>query len=143
MKDTSKPLRLGVFALLSGHINVPVYDEKKVVTDSTKRLFVVLSTQQETPSDENDCTWINRSSIDIEIIQKSGSEVSKNDIDDLSNLILQILIPTPYTTPITSGNLQFQNAFIESIISRNVSLSETESVLIKVIRFVCYIVQQN
>lgn len=144
MRDTSKQLRLSVFNCLSGNLGgVPVYDEKKKVstTDST---FILLSTQQETPSDQNDCTWICRSSIDIEIIQKSGSEVSKDTIDDLSNTVLTLLLPTPGTTGLSPAyNLQFQNGFCESVISRNISLSETESILQKIVRFVVTIVQQN
>lgn len=140
MRDVSLPYRHAVFAVLSG-ISVPVYDEKRKVTD-TDPLFVLLSTQQQIPSDDNDCTWISRSSIDIEIQQRTGSEVSKDDIDNLSNEILGLLIPTPWNTPLTSPNLQFQNAFAESIISRNASITETDTIIIKVIRFVCTVTQQ-
>lgn len=142
MRDTSKQLRLAVFAALSG--NVPgyaTYDEKRAVA-ATAAKYILLSTQQETPSNDNDCTWITNSTIDIEVVQKTGSEVSKDDIDEASNTILAILIPTPWVTPLTSGNLQFQNATVESIISRNLSLTETESVVIKVIRFAVTITQQ-
>lgn len=119
------------------------YDEKKSVLASDK-IFALLSTQQETLTDENDCTWITRSSIDIEIYQKTGSEVSKDLIDDLSNAILVRLMPTPQTTNIIDpSNLQFCNHRIDSIISRNISLSETESVLEKIIRFSVQIIQQT
>lgn len=142
MRDTSKQLRLAVFALLNG--NVPgyaTYDEKRLVS-STANKYILLSTQQETPSNDNDSAWINTSSIDIEIVQKTGSEVSKDDIDEAANTILSILIPTPWNTPLTSGNLQFQNATVGSIISRNLSLSETESIITKVIQFSVTITQQ-
>ena len=142
MRDISKPYRLAVFTALSGNVTVPVYDEKRLIS-ATDTTFVLLSTQQQTPQEENDCTWISRASIDIEVTQKTGSEVSKDDIDDISNLICGILITAPFYTTLTSTNLQFQNAFIESIISRNLSISETESVLIKIIRFVCTVTEQN
>lgn len=141
MRDTSKQIRLAVFTALTGNIGYPVYDEKRLVS-ATDDIFVVLGTQQEVPTNDTDCTWINRSAIDIEIQQRTGSEVSKDTIDDISNAILTILIPVPFVTNIMSVNLQFQLANVDSIISRNVSISDTESVLVKVIRFVVTIVQQ-
>lgn len=142
MRDVSKPYRLAVFALLNG--NVPgwkTYDEKRKVSDTDVQ-YMLLSTQQQTPGDDNDCAWISQCGIDIEITQRTGSEVSKDDIDDASNAVCQILVPTPWNTPLTSGGLMFQNAFIESIISRNVSISETETIIVKVLRFVCTVTQQ-
>jgi len=94
------------------------------------------------PQEANDCTWVNRASIDIEIYDKTKSEVTKNTMDDISNEILTILLPAPYSTTITSSNLQFQNAFCESIISRNLAITDTESVMVKIIRFVCTITEQ-
>lgn len=120
-----------------------MYDEKRLVS-STASVYVLLSTQQEVPIEQNDCTWINSSSIDIEVYQKTGSEVSKDTIDDISNTILTLLIPTPSTNGLgSSSNLQFSGADCESVISRNLSISETESILIKIIRFVTTIVQQS
>ena len=118
-----------------------MYDEKRKV-QATDNTFIIFSTQQQTPQDENDCTWIHRCSIDIEIYNKTGSEVSKNTIDDISNTICEVLIPSVGVANITSANLQFVNAFVESIISRNLSLSETESVIVEVIRFVVQTTQQ-
>lgn len=144
MRDTKKQLRLAVFSCLSGNLGgVSVYDEKRKVT-ATDNTFVILSTQQETPSNENDCSWISRSSIDIEIYQKTGSEVSKDTIDDLSNTVLTLLMPTISTSGLTApANLQFCNPFCESNLTRNLSLSETESVLLGVVRFVITIIQQT
>lgn len=142
MKDTSKPFRIAIATALQGNIGANLYDEKRWV-QQTDTLFVILSTQQQIPSNENDCTWISRSSIDIEIIQKTGSEASKNDIDDVSNAICGLLVPAPFTTTITSSNLQFCNARVDSIISRNLAISETETILQKIIRFSCDIVEQS
>lgn len=135
---------MAVFACLNGNLGgVPVYEEKRLVSSSAS-VYVLLSTQQEVPIEQNDCAWINSSSIDIEVYQKTGSEVSKDTIDDLSNAILTLLIPTPSTNGLgTASNLQFSGADCESIISRNMSISETESILIKIIRFVVTIVQQS
>lgn len=143
MRDVCKQHRIATFTALNGNLGgINLYDEKKKV-GQTDTLFVVFSTQQQTPTDDNDCTWISRNTLDIEIIQKSGSEVSKDVVDDLSNLILSILLPTPGVTNITSGNLQFGYARAESIISRNLSISDTESIIQKIIRFSVTIVQQS
>jgi len=142
MRDLSRPYRLAIYAVLNGVISVPVYDEKKKVA-STETTFVILSTQQQTPVEENDCTWISRCSIDIEVIQKTGFEVTKDDIDDISNQICGILLPSQGITPIESPNLQFTLPEIESIISRNVSITEPETVIVKILRFVCTIIQQT
>lgn len=143
MRDLSKPFRLAVFSVLNGNTGgIPIYDEKRLVS-STDNTFILLSTQQQTPQDENDCTWVSRLSIDIEVYNKTGSEVSKDTIDDVSNTILGLLLPTVGVSPISSGGIQFTYAFAESIISRNIGITETESVLQKVIRFVATGVQQS
>jgi hypothetical protein len=143
MRNNNKPIRIAIFTALTGNIGgINMYDEKRKVS-ATDNTFIVFSTQQQTPDpDTNDCTWISRNSIDIEVYNKTGSEVTKNTVDDIVNTICEVLIPTPFVTPITSANLQFTNAYVESIISRNLSLSETESVMVEVIRFVVQVTQQ-
>lgn len=133
-----------MFTCLNGNLGgVKVYDEKKKV-GATDDIFVLLSTQSESPTEDNDCAWITRSSIDVEIIVKTGSEVSKDTIDDLANTILALVKPTVSTHGlVTPSNFQFQNLFCESSISRNISLSETESILSKILKFTCTIVEQS
>ncbi len=147
MRDLSKPFRLAVFSVLNGNTGgIPIYDEKRLVS-ATDNTFILLSTQQQTQQqtqeEVNDCTWVSRLSIDIEVYNKTGSEVSKDTIDDVSNTILGLLLPTVGVSPISSGGIQFTYAFAESIISRNIGITETESVLQKVIRFVATGVQQS
>lgn len=141
MRDVSLPFRTAVAALLQGNISVNCYDEKRWV-QATDTQFVLFTTQQQTPRDDNDCTWISDNSIDIEIYDKTGSEASKNDIDNIANEILAILIPAPFVTPLASPNLQFGSA-VATIISRNLSTSETETILQKVITFSCVVTQQT
>lgn len=143
MRDTCKQLRLSVFNCLNGNLNGRnIYDEKKKV-GATDTMFVILSTQQESPIQDNDSTWISTSSIDIEIIAKTDSETSKDDIDELANLILSLVFPTRSTCAlIAPSNLEFQNAVCSRTITRNISLSETESILSKIITFTTTIVQQ-
>lgn len=144
MRDTCKPYRLAMFNCLTGNLGgINVYDEKRKVAD-TNTTFVLLSTQQETPTEENDCNFITRSSIDIEIISKTGSEVSKDTIDDLANLILQLVIPSVATSGLTApSGYQFHIPVCDRSISRNISISETESILSKILTFTTVIVQQS
>lgn len=141
MRDLSLPYRLAVAQVLDP-LSTTFYDEKRWV-QATDQVYGVFSTQQQTNMEENDCTFISRCSIDIEIIQKTGSEVSKDAIDMIGDEVCQALNPSPGVTPLTSGNLQFVLPEIESIISRNVSITENETVIVKIIRFVCTIVQQT
>lgn len=143
MRDNAKPLRVAVYTALTGNTGgINMYDEKRKVSASDNT-FILFTTQQQTPDEDNDCTWISKNSIDIEIVNKTGSEVSKNTIDDISDTILQVLIPSVGVCGLTSSNLQFGYAYCESIISRNLSFSETESVMVKIIRLVFQIINQT
>lgn len=137
MKDTQKILRHAVFNALNGNLtydgnNVPVYDEKKP-DNVTAKFFVLLSTQQEVDENTHD-TFITLSTIDLEIIHKTGSGVTKDAIDNVSELLLQILLPTPVTFGI-EGNADFQMTDIrrERTVTRVLEISPTESIIRKII----------
>jgi hypothetical protein len=146
MKDTQKILRQAVYDIINGQLsyngsNVPVYDEKRKVGQADS-LFVILGTQQETDDSTSDA-FITDSSIDIEIQHRTEFEVSKDAIDDVSNQILQILMPTPQTDGFLVQNL-FQITCVRrtSTISRNFSISDSVSIIAKIITISAKIVQQ-
>jgi hypothetical protein len=148
MRDTMKPVRHAVNAALGGNITyaanpVPVRDEK-IYTGESPKIYILLSTQQETDTDRTDCTWTTRSSIDLEFITRSGSEVSKDVLDDVSNDALELLIglPTSGLIPNPSG-FQITDVVRESAITRNITLTGTESILQKTVRIIFTILQQN
>lgn len=142
MKDTQKILRTAVFQMLNGNISIPVYDEKKRVT-SNARIYALLSTQQETDENPSDA-FITLSSIDIEIIHRSDFEVTKDSIDDISTEILQILIPAPTSDGLIVQNLfQITNVRRTSTITRQISVSDTDSIVSKIINITCHIIEQN
>lgn len=146
MRDTQKPLRAAVYQALGGNVNVggviPVFDEKKSVTSSAK-LYILLSTQQEVNSDTMD-TFMTQSFLDIEVCQQSGSEVSKDDIDDVSDAVYAILFPSPYQSGLTNPSLmQIQNLRREKTITRALEISATESILRKIITVSALIIQQS
>lgn len=147
MKGTKKIVRNGVFALLNNAITydsiaVPVVDEKQRNTTASN-LFIVLSTQQEVPEESNDHCFITRSSIDILVIQKTGTEVSKDAIDDVTEAITLILFPTPGAQPIAAvSGFQIHSGMRESSVTQAVELSATESVLQSITR-VSYLITQQ
>lgn len=154
MRNTKKALRKAVFDKLNGQlffvegeveIQIPVYDEKRWATGAEK-IFVLLSTQQETPSEfTTDCGFASRSSLDIEIIVKSSFEVTKDTQDDIEQMILDILFPGVYADVLQTDipGLLIQNLERESSITRNLSLSNSESIMQTVIRVSATITEQS
>jgi hypothetical protein len=142
-----KILRLAVFNVLNGavsynSITVPVADEKRRIPQ-TANLFIILGNQQET-DESPDAAFITNSSIDIEIHHKTDYEVSKDVIDDVSNSILTLLIPTPGTHGLPVQNLmQILSVNRASAASRNFAVTDSGSVVSKVITITCRIIQQS
>lgn len=147
MKDTKKILRHAVFAALDGQITynsaaVPVVDEK-VRSSEPSSLFIVLSTQQESPVERNSSSFITQSSIDIEIVQKSGAEVSKDAIDDVYEDILEIIFPAIGTLGLTvPSGFQFQEGFRESCATSFAVIDAAESIVAAKMRLTFIINQQ-
>jgi hypothetical protein len=121
---------------------VPHADEKKKITQSAN-LFIILGTQQETDDNTSDA-FITDSSIDIEIQHRTEFEISKDAIDDVSDQVLTALMPTPSTDGFPVQNL-FQILLVRrsSALSRNFSITDSQSVVAKIITITCKIVQQN
>lgn len=141
MKDVSKPYRLAIFTALNGHISVPVFDEKKSVP-STAKVYVLLSTQQSLPWEETQGTFTRRASIDLEICKRTDVEISKDELDDITDEILTVLF-TDYTsfnlTP--PAGMQFMEAHFDTEITRAFELSPTESIVRKIIKITTLIIQ--
>lgn len=146
MRDTMMVLRHAIADLLDGNlswqgVNVPVSDEKRRLGDDAV-MYVTFGTQQETPDNTSDA-FITDSTIDIEIIHKTEFEVSKDGLDTVANQILEILLPTPQTDGFMVQNL-FQITCVQrqSSITRNFSITDSKSVVAKIITISCKIVQQ-
>jgi len=139
---------MAVYNRINGNLtynsaNVPVYDEKKKV-GHTAKIYIILSTQQETPTESNDCTWITLSTIDIEVIARTEFEVSKDMIDDIADDIQDLLLPTKFTEgySVPSG-FEFANPRFTNTITQTLQISETESILRKILKFEVQIVEQQ
>ena len=122
-------------------VNVPVSDEKRRLNDNVN-FFVTFGTQQESEDNTSDA-FCTDSQIDIDIMQKTGFEISKDGIDTVSNQILEILMPTPQTDGFfTYNNVQILCVRRASAITRNYSITDSESIVSKIITITCKIVQQ-
>ena len=146
MKDTKKILRTAIYNALSAltynSISVPVVDEK-LESNQTADVFIILSTQQETPEENNDSIFITRSGIDIEIYNKTGTETSKDVVDDVYELMMEILMPTTQTIGLTiPAGFQFLNGQRESCVTQSFATSGTETIVVSRVKLVFTIVQQ-
>lgn len=140
MKDTMKPFRKAIYdclntAVLYKSTSVPIYDEK-VYMGAAPDIYILLSTQREQDATDQDCYWQTTSSIDILIISKSGSEVSKDVIDDISQRIYDLLLTLPGSDLLAvQSDFQIMNLKRLSAVSGKVQISPTESELQKIISF--------
>lgn len=142
MRNTKKIFRKFVYSLLNGSVSLNVYDEKKHVGDADTA-FVLLSTQQESESEyETDCSTVNESILDIEVIVKTGSEVTKDIQDDAEQEILDQLSPWMQSGASYEG-LAIQRFRRISSITRNLSISPTESIMQTVLRVGATITEQS
>jgi hypothetical protein len=89
LKDVQKELRLSVFNAISGAMDV--FDEK---AEGPGDSYVILSTQTGTPYEENQINWNTRATIDLQLIHKTFSSVSKNQVDTMADTIMEIMEPS-------------------------------------------------
>jgi hypothetical protein len=151
MRNTKLALRKAVYDLLKDQIvidevTIPVFDEKRQAGVGSGNLFIVLSTQQESESTwQTDCNFCNRSSIDIEIMVKTAYEVTKDTQDDVEQQILDILFPSYGGDVLQDAvpGLCIQNLRRERSLTRNLTLSNSESVMQTIITVVADITEQS
>jgi hypothetical protein len=147
MRDTQKPLRLSIHSVINGNTTyngspVNFYDEKKKV-GLTDRVYGLYSTQQ-TTRDRTSEYWITDELITIELLHKSGFEVTKDFIDDVSDQLYQILMPDAINAALPNPSLMLIQHFeLEEAITRSVEITDTETIVSKLITFSCKITQQQ
>jgi hypothetical protein len=151
MRNTKLALRKAVYDLLKDQIvidevTIPVFDEKRQAGVGSGNWFIVLSTQQESESTwQTDCNFCNRSSIDIEIMVKTAYEVTKDTQDEVEQQILDILFPSYVGDVLQDAvpGLCIQNLRRERSLTRNLTLSNSESVMQTIITVVADITEQS
>lgn len=133
-----KPLRHALFTCVNGNITyagnvVKLYDGR-VFTGDTPNVYMYFSTQQEQDATDQDCAWQTKSRIDVVIVAKSGSEVSKDIIDDISQRFYDLVLTLPGSDLLAVQNgFQILEVKIESAASGNVQISPTQSELQKIV----------
>lgn len=148
MRDTTEILSNAVYRALNGNISyegnsVPVFDEKKKV-GNRDNIYILFSTQQEMPPDDVQSYFMVDSFLDIEIVHKTQSEVTKTILSRVANSVLEILFPAPNTIGITAPS-GFQIPLFEyaGSITRAFEISQTESIVRKFIKVKAKIIQQS
>jgi len=147
MKDTQRPLRMAIYGVVGDNIlyqgqPVKLYDEKKKV-GRTDKVYMLFGTQQSTRDRTSDC-WITDERIDIEIIQRSEFEATKDFIDDISDQLYQLLMPDPINDSLPDPSLMLiQNFELEQALTRSIQLSDTETIVEKIVTFSCKVIQQQ
>lgn len=148
MRDAQYPLRMALFGVLTGQLTyngqeVKLYDEKKKVGASDD-VYIIMGTQLSVPSDENDCAWITTETIDLEILHRTEFEVTKDFIDQLSDQIYQLVMPTKLTTSLPDPNLMaIQHFDLQRAVTRSVEITPTETIIAKIITFTAKVIQQR
>jgi hypothetical protein len=146
MKDTMRIFRKAVYDCLNTFIiyksaNVAVYDEK-VKAGQSPNLYVLFQSQRETDTTQTDCGWECKANLDLLIVDKTGSEVSKDTVDEISDQIYELLLNLP-----GSDNLAAQSGFKimmlkrESAVTGLLQITPTQSELQKLITLTATISQ--
>lgn len=142
-----RPFRKAIYDCLTGNVTyagntLSIFDEK-VHTGSQPNVYILLSTQKEQDATDQDCAWETKSTIDILIITKSGSEVSKDAIDDISQKIYDLVL-TLQGNSLLAVQTGFQILYLrrESAASGSVQISPTQSELQKIVSLTAYIFHQ-
>lgn len=145
MKDTCKPMRKALFTCINGNITyagnvVKLYDGK-VFTGEAPNLYMYFGTQQEQDITEQDCAWQTKNRTEIVIVSKTGSEVSKDSIDDISQRIYDLVLTLPGNNLLAVQNgFQILELRRESAVIGNVQISPTQSELQKVLSLTASII---
>lgn len=144
-----KILRGAVYNALNGQVSyngqdVPVYDKKRRVNSPRGNLFIILGSQRESDDPQTSDAFITDSQLDIEVWQTTEFEVSEDPIDDVSDHVLQIIIPEPWSNGLgVQDHWQIQNVRRVSAVVNYEGVTQTETVIVKTITIAAQIVQQN
>lgn len=147
MRDTQRPLRLAIHAIINNNVTyngqfIKFYDEKKKV-GQTDKVYGLYSTQQ-TTRDRTSESWITDEKITIELEHKSDFEVTKDFLDDVSDQVYQLLMPNPINDALADPSLMLIQHFeLEEALTRSVEISPTETIVSKLLTFSCKIIQQQ
>jgi hypothetical protein len=140
---------MAIHAVINGNVTyndqpIYFYDEKKKV-GRTDKVYGLYGTQQSTRGEDmNDSTWITEEKIDIEILHKSEFEVTKDFIDEASDQIYELLMPSRLNAALPDPTLMLIQHFeLDQALTRAVEVSPTETIVSKIMTFSCKMIQQQ
>lgn len=136
---------MAIYNLLNGQLGgTNIYDEAKKA-GASDTLFVLLGDQISVPSvsAQADLTWARDCSIEIIVTQKTDVSVSKDDIDDKSEQILEKIFTAYNTEAWTVPPLnQFCNPVFTSSRTTRIQISATETIIAKTLVITITIIKQ-
>lgn len=109
MLDTSNAIRNAYLAKLNGNLsidgrNVVVYGQMPFETAGEQ--YAIISSITETPTDENNDKFITQVDVNIDIFVEQYRFYDNSKVDNISNQILNILIPTNSMLDIGDANFE-------------------------------------
>jgi hypothetical protein len=146
MKDYGASIRKSFYDAITGHVTydsatIPVYDEK-VETVPEKDIWIVIADQIDLDK-SNKHQFANETTIDINIVSKRKSAGGKKVIEDISDQILQVIVPTTKTVGLTIAP-PFKIVYCEFLNGRANALQQdaaNQFVHIKTLQFRTFITQ--
>lgn len=128
MLDTSNAIRSAYLSKLNGNLsidgrNVVVYGQTPF--DTPGEQYAIISSITETPTDENNDKFITQVDVNIDIFVEQYRFYDNSKVDDISNQILNILIPT--NTILDIGDANFEIYVIRRSASRYLPLESGQN----------------
>ena len=138
MIDVQAKIREAYYTALNGQLTydaspVPVVDDK-LEDDQNDTLYVVMSTQtavDDSPFGKFD----HETTMLLDIVYCPQDTVSKDVVDNVAQQIFNIILPTPETHGLTATGVQITNVTVENDSYLSFVLSNSRSVMRRLIRF--------
>lgn len=133
MIEVAQRVRKAYYDLLSGGLNIPVYDE--LAEDESGENYVILSSQIDTDT-SNKSAFESTHTITIDVVTRFNTSARKLPSEQIAEQILNLVLPTPRTTGLVSPNdLQITAVRLEDSQSLPVEQYDTWKVVRKIMRF--------
>lgn len=145
MIDVKLGVRKAFYEALNGNllynaVQVPVSDDIKP-TGNTSPIYVILATQ--TGAEKNTFSgWASDETIDLDIIFKASTQASKQPLDLVAAMIIEIICPTITTSGLPAQpGMQFLNVKLQSDRYLSLALNASNTVERRILTFKLYVSQ--
>lgn len=133
MIDVASRVRKAYYDLLTAALNIPVYDE--LAEDESSDNYVILSSQFDSDT-SNKSSFESTHTITIDIVTRFQTSARKLPSDEIAELIMQAVLPTPRTTGLVSpSDLQITAVRLEDAQSIPAEQYDTFKIVRKILRF--------